>query len=61
MSKRKYQLVIIDIETDATVFEHIFDYENGKIKFLPATNKMAKAVKEHAANESEFDLMPFVG
>jgi hypothetical protein len=55
MSKREYRLVIVDVELNDKIFEHHFVYENGKVKFLPATNKMAKAVKEHAAMESEFD------
>ena len=54
MSKRGYVMIIYD-EDDNMVFDHPFDYENGKIKYLPATNKIAKAVKEHAAMESEFD------
>jgi hypothetical protein len=52
---RKFQLVVIDVETDSTVFEHMFEYDKGKIKFLPATNKIAKAVKDFSAMESEFD------
>jgi uncharacterized membrane protein YdbT with pleckstrin-like domain len=55
MSKREYRLVIVDVETNSEVFEHRFDYDAGKIKFLPATNKMAAEVKKHAAMESEFD------
>ena len=54
MSKRGYVLIVLDDE-DNQIFDHRFEYENGKVKFLPATNKIAKAVKEHAAMESEFD------
>jgi hypothetical protein len=52
---RKFQLVVIDLETDGTVFEHIFEYDKGKIKFIPSSNKIAKEVKKFAAEESEFD------
>ena len=52
---RKFQLVVIDLETDSTVYEHIFEYDKGKIKFIPSSNKIAKAVKEFSAAESEFD------
>jgi hypothetical protein len=55
MSTRTFTLVVIDEETKATVFDHVFEYDKGKIKFLPATNKIAKAVKDFSAMESEFD------
>jgi len=54
MSKHKYVLIIYD-EHDNQIFDHCFNYENGKLKFLPSSKKMAKVVKEHAAMESEFD------
>ncbi len=59
MSKRVYKLMIIDAEKNDPVpncdkvFEHVFEFDAGKIRFLPATNKMAKAIKEHASTESE--------
>jgi hypothetical protein len=52
---RQFKLVVIDVETESEVFEHEFDYDKGKVKFLPATNKIAKAVKDFSAMESEFD------
>ena len=55
MSERVFKLVVVDVETNATVFDHVFGCDKGKIKFLPATNKIAKAVKEFTAMESEFD------
>lgn len=55
MSKREYKLIVVDCETEAEVFEHRFNYEGGKIKFIPSSNKIAKIIKEHAAMESEFD------
>jgi len=54
MSKRGYVLIVLD-EDNNQIFDHSFDYENGKIKFLPSSNKIAKIIKEHATRESEFD------
>lgn len=55
MNGRVFKLVVIDIDTNATVFDHVFECYKSKIMYLPATNKIAKAVKEFSAMESEFD------
>jgi len=54
MSKRKFKLIVIDEELDVEVYVDHFKYIDGKIKFLPSTNTIAKHVKKHSENESEF-------
>lgn len=55
MSKRLFKLKIIDIESNGEVFEHYFNYEDGKIKFLPSGKEMKKSIKHFSEMESEFD------
>lgn len=56
MIKRGFTLLIIDEQTNDDVFESHFNYEDGKIKFLPSLNEISKTIKEFTENESEFDV-----
>jgi len=53
--KREYKIQIVDTESDTVIYEHYFDYVDGKLKYLPSGNDMKATIKKHAEMESEFD------